>query len=99
MLSRLVGIGLLVALTGGAVHAAAAPRRASLRRATVSPAYVPGELVVRFKPEATAADRKAVLQAEDARAQTSLLLQGRAGGTWARSGSQRTRSFAARFPG
>jgi thermitase len=76
MLSRLVGIGLLVALTGGAVHAAAAPRRASLRRATVSPAYVPGELVVRFKPEATAADRKAVLQAEDARAQTSLLLQG-----------------------
>src|SRR4029450_4114249 len=76
MLSRLVGIGLLGALTGGAVHAAGAPRRAALRRATVSPAYVPGELVVRFKPEATAADRKAVLQAEDARAQTAPLVQG-----------------------
>ena len=78
MLSRLVGIGLLVALVGGAVHAAAAPRGTSLRRATAPADFMPGELVVRFKPGVPTAARRAALEAEDATVKAPLLLPGAA---------------------
>jgi subtilisin family serine protease len=74
MLSRFVGVGLLVALMAGAVHAAAAPRRTSLRGATAPAAFVPGELVVRFKAGASAAARRTALNAENATVKMPLLL-------------------------